>query len=85
MHQLATLLQKEVVQTKMSLGRVVGCEQINLNKLMRDLVRFPYVGDGQSCVVSIVDTWTSDVTLDLVKEAVTDQTEAQQCRKETFW
>jgi hypothetical protein len=52
---------------------------------MRDLVRFPCVGDGQSCVVSIVDTWTSDVTLDLVKKAVTDQTEAQQCRKETFW
>lgn len=69
----------------MSLGHVVGCEEINLNKLMRDLVHFPYVGDGQSCVVSIVDTWTSDVTLDLVKEAVTDQTEAQPCRTETFW
>jgi len=69
----------------MSLGHVAGCEQINLNELMRDLVRFPYVGDSQLCVVSIVDTWTSDVTLDLVKEAVTAQTEAQQCRKETFW
>ena len=69
----------------MSLGHVVGCEQINLNKLMRDLVRFPYVGDGQSCIVSVVDTCTSDVILGMVKEVVTDQTEAQQCRKETFW
>jgi len=43
------------------------------------------VGDGRSRVMSIVDTWTSDVTLDIVKEAVTDQSEAQQCRKETFW
>jgi hypothetical protein len=85
MHQLATLLQKEVIQTKISLGHAVGCERINLNKLMHDLVRFPYVGEGQSCVVSTVDTWTSDVTLDVLKRVVTDQTEAQQCRKETFW
>jgi hypothetical protein len=84
MHQLATLLQKEVVQTKVSLGHV-GCEGINLNKLMRDLVRFPYVGEGQSCVVSLVDSWTSDVTVDVLKKVVTDQTDTQQCRKETFW
>jgi hypothetical protein len=78
------LLQKEVIQTKMSLG-LVGREQINLNKLMRDLVRFPYVGEGQSCVMSIVDTCTLACTLVLAKEVVTDQAAEQQCRKETFW
>lgn len=72
------------MKIKISLGHD-GCERISVNKLMLDLVRFPYLGEGQSCVVSLVDTWTSDVTVDVVKRVVTDQTEAEQCRKETFW
>jgi hypothetical protein len=67
----------------MSLG-CVGSEQLNLNKLLRDLVRFPSLGEGQVSLLSLVDNCTSDVTVSVVKKVLADETEGEKFRKETY-
>jgi hypothetical protein len=83
LHQLATILQKKVILTKLSLGCDRN-EQPNLNKLLHDLVRFPSLGEGQASLLSLVDTCTSDITASVVKKVLADGTEGEQCRKETY-
>jgi hypothetical protein len=81
MRQLATVLQKAVIRTKMSLGN----EHLSLNKLLHDLVRFPSLGEGQSSLVSLVNTCTSDSTVAVISRVLSDGTEVQQAGRETYW
>jgi hypothetical protein len=81
MRQLATILQKKVMRTRLSLGN----EQLNLDILLYDLVRFPSVGEGQSSLVSLVNTCTSESTVALINRVLSDRTAVEQARTETYW
>lgn len=81
MRQLATVLQKAVIQTRISLGN----EQLNLNKLLHDLVRFPSLGEGQSSLMSLVNTCTSDSTVAVINRVLSEGTDMQQARREMYW
>jgi hypothetical protein len=63
----------------------LGNEQLSLNKLMHDLVRFPSLGEGQSSIMSLVNTCTSDSTVAIVNRVLSDGTEMQQARREMYW
>jgi hypothetical protein len=62
----------------------VGSEQLNLNKLLCDLVRFPSLGEGQPSLLSLVDTCTSDFAVFVVKKVLAVETEGEKLRKETY-
>jgi hypothetical protein len=81
MRHLATVLQKKIIQTRMSLGN----EQLSLDKLLRDLVRFPSLGEGQRSLVSLVNTCTSDSTVAVISRVLSDGPELQQARRKTYW
>jgi hypothetical protein len=83
MHQLATILHKKIIQTRVSLGHA-GNEWPNLNKLLHDLIRFPTLGEGQASLVSLVDTCTSNVIVAVVNKVFAVGTEMEQLRKELY-
>ena len=78
MQELATVLQKQVIQVK-----VTHKEGI-VDKLLHNLVCFPTLGSNQESLVSLVNTCTSSETFSIVSNALSDDCNSEQLKKEMF-